>query len=95
MDELRVVGLIKAKKGKEVILAEVLKKVADMTRKEPGCVSYQLHNAHADATLFVTIEGWKSPAAVQQHLSSAHVAEALARKDELIENLEIHPLACI
>lgn len=87
-----VVALIKAKQGKEGMLQELLTGAVAPTRAEPGCLQYDMHRDAADPRLFVFIEMWRSEEALQAHLASAHIQAAMARKDELIETIDIRVL---
>jgi len=88
-----VVALIKAKVGKEKMLETILKTMVDPTRQEAGCIQYDLHRDQSDPRMFVFVEKWKSEKDLQAHLASAHIASAMARKEEFIESLEIRSLA--
>jgi quinol monooxygenase YgiN len=90
-----VVALIKAKVGMEKTLETILKGLVAPTRKESGCLRYDLHRDQADPRMFVFVENWKSVPDLQAHLSSAHIAAGMERKAELIESLEIRSLAQI
>jgi quinol monooxygenase YgiN len=87
-----VVAFVKAKAGKEKELENMLKELVLATRKEKGCHAYNLHHDTNDARSFIFIESWESEAALQAHLATPHIAAAMARKDELIEILEIKTL---
>lgn len=49
------------------------------TRQEPGCIRYELLQNQLNPTEFVFIEEWESEAALNTHLSSPHISEALAQ----------------
>lgn len=95
MSTVPVVAIIRAKPGKEKALADVLKQLVAETHKEPGCVRYALHTSQADARDFVFVERWKSAQDLQSHLAAPHIAEAMARKEELIDAINIMPLASV
>ena len=90
--DLRVVATLKAKAGKEKDLETLMKSVAKDTHREQGCLFYSMHRTQSDPGIFIFVEKWTGPDALQDHLSSPHVAAALARKDELLESIEIVPL---
>jgi quinol monooxygenase YgiN len=89
---LPVVAVIKAKPGKEKALEALLNGVLAPTRKEAGCLVYELFRDKADPRTFVFIESWQSDQALQAHLASPHIQAAMARRDELIEALDIRAL---
>jgi quinol monooxygenase YgiN len=88
-----VIALIKAKAGKEKILEAILSSLVAATRKEAGCIQYDLHRDQADPRMFVFIEKWTSDKDLQTHLASPHIASAMSRKTELIESIDIRSLA--
>jgi quinol monooxygenase YgiN len=92
MNSIRVVATMKAKAGKTAELEKLLNQVVSATHKEPGCQLYSLHRSAADPDMFVFVEKWANAADLDSHLKSPHIAAALARQEELIERLDIHPL---
>ena len=89
---LPVVAVIKAKPGKEKEAESMLKGLLAPTHAESGCLLYALHSVGGDPRTFIFIENWASAEALQAHLSSSHIASALARQTELLESLQIMPL---
>ena len=53
------------------------------TRAEPGCLDFRLHQAVDDPTAFVWYETFADRAAVDAHVSSAHVAGWFALLERL------------
>lgn len=45
------------------------------TRKEDGCLLYDLHESTTDPTRFVFVENWNSREALAAHARSAHLKE--------------------
>ncbi len=63
-------------------LAELRAALADLiraTRREPGCLRYDLHIAADDPTSFVLIEEWATQAALEAHMAQPHTQTALAK----------------
>ena len=81
---LSVVAEITAKPGKEAELRRGLMGLIEPTRKENGCVQYDLHVSTDDPARFVFYENWSSRAALDAHLGSAHIQAMLAVADELL-----------
>ncbi|MFD2271915.1 putative quinol monooxygenase [Undibacterium arcticum] len=54
------------------------------TRREPGCVSYDLFQNNDDPLEFVTIEHWTDQAAADAHLTAPHVVAAIANAGDLL-----------
>jgi quinol monooxygenase YgiN len=49
------------------------------TRREPGCVEYDLCQDISDPTRFAMVEAWESAAALDAHLAQPALREAVAR----------------
>ena len=58
---------VKAKPGQEEAVKEVLLALVEPTRKESGCLCYNLHQAKADKGQFLFYEQWASQAALDAH----------------------------
>jgi quinol monooxygenase YgiN len=80
---LRAVDRIKAKPEGVKAVGELLSGLVEPTRKESGCVSYQLLQNRRDPTDFTFAEEWQSDAAFEAHLSSAHVQQALPKLEAI------------
>ena len=70
---LRVVARIKAKSETVGEVRELLLSLIEPTRKEFGCVSYELLQNREDPTDFTFVEEWESDAAFESHAASDHI----------------------
>jgi (4S)-4-hydroxy-5-phosphonooxypentane-2,3-dione isomerase len=61
-----------AKMGRETDAAALFSKLTDESRKEPGCVMYQLHRHKTEPRRFFIYEQYKDDAALEAHRASAH-----------------------
>ena len=78
-NSLRVVARIKARSDNVSAVRELLSGLVEPTRKESGCVTYQLLQNRKDPTDFTFVEEWQSDSAFDAHLSSDHIIKALPR----------------
>ena len=78
-----VVATFQARPGKEAELRAALLGLVAPTRKEAGCLNYDLHQSPEEPAKFLFYENWTSKAALDVHLQSAHVKALLPRVDEL------------
>jgi quinol monooxygenase YgiN len=83
MKTITVVATFQARLGKEMDLKNALIGLVAPTRKEAGCINYDLHQSPEDAAKFLFHENWTSKAHLDAHLKSAHIAALLPRVDEL------------
>ncbi len=81
-DKLTVVARVRAKPGKEDMVLQYLLAMVEATRKEAGCLNYDLHVSHDDATVFLFYENWSSKAHLDAHAQSAHIQAFRARTAE-------------
>jgi quinol monooxygenase YgiN len=88
---LRVIARAKAKIDQVAQVREILTALVEATRREPGCLSYELLQNHDDPTDFVFVERWASPAAEQAHFVTPHL---LATLQQLTGLLASDPQIC-
>lgn len=81
---VRVLARITARPDKIEELILVLLHLVEETRKENGCISYQLLQNKADLRDFTVIEEWESDSVIDTHLMSAHVQEAFSKAASLL-----------
>ena len=80
---IHVVAHHVARADKVEELKEVLLGLIAPTRREAGCVTYELLQSRSDPTEFTFVEEWTSDLELDTHLQSSHVQQALARFAEL------------
>ncbi|HBB94152.1 MAG TPA: antibiotic biosynthesis monooxygenase [Blastocatellia bacterium] len=70
---VRVVARHKAKSEKIAEVRELLRSLVEPTRKEFGCVTYELLQNREDPTDFTFVEEWESDEAFESHAASDHI----------------------
>jgi quinol monooxygenase YgiN len=83
MKTITVIATFNAKSGKETELKKILLGFIAPTRKEAGCLNYDLHQSPDDPAQFLFHENWTSRAHLDAHLQNDHIKTALPRMDEL------------
>jgi quinol monooxygenase YgiN len=81
---LTVVAEMAAKPGKEDDLRRALTALIEPTRKEEGCVQYDLHVATDSPGRFVFYENWTSRELLDRHLASPHLKAFGAMAGDLL-----------
>ena len=81
---VRVVAKLTARPERAEELASVLLALVGPTRKEKGCMTYELLRNKADSSDFVFVEEWADDAALDAHLATPHLHEALAKAEPLL-----------
>ena len=84
-----VIAEMTANPGKEEELKRHLMVLVEHTRREEGCVQYDLHVSDADPRKFVFVENWTTGEALDRHSKSPHMdafreASASLRADPVV-----------
>jgi quinol monooxygenase YgiN len=66
-------AMVKAKPGQEDAVKTALLTLVEPTRKEPGCLCYNLHESKADPTQFMFYEQWASKEDLDAHGKTPHM----------------------
>ena len=81
---LRVIARARAKAEHITQVREILSALVEPTRRESGCLSYELLQNNADPTDFVFVERWANATAEQAHFVTPHLLSALQRLEGLL-----------
>jgi len=91
--EARIIAFIPAKPDGFDAMRRALTALAEATRAEEGCMSYELTTSDSDPSTFVTIEHWRSQQDADHHVTTDHMAVATATaKGRVAGPLEVHTL---
>lgn len=69
---IKVVAKNFAQEDKINEILELCKELVEMTRKEDGCIKYEMYQDEEDARILTMIEEWESRQALDKHLKSEH-----------------------
>ena len=69
-----------AKAGHEAEVATVFSRLTEESRKEPGCVMYQVHRHKTEPRRFFIYEQYQDDAALEAHRTAPHFLQ-YARKE--------------
>ena len=80
-----------AKVGREIEVASILVKLTEESRKEPGCIMYQVHKHKTEARRFFIYEQYRDDAALEAHRAAPHFLQ-FAKKElpKLADRTEGH-----
>jgi (4S)-4-hydroxy-5-phosphonooxypentane-2,3-dione isomerase len=85
-----------AKAGHEAEVAAVFQKLTEESRKEAGCLMYQVHRHKTDPRRFFLYEQYQDDAALEAHRSTPHflryVKRELPKLGDRIEGQVYEPL---
>jgi quinol monooxygenase YgiN len=83
-DAVTLIVLLRAREGQETILEAELRGMVAPTRKEDGCLRYDLHRSIDTPGALLLHEVWESREAHTEHTHSPHFLRWNARKDALL-----------
>jgi quinol monooxygenase YgiN len=83
-EALTLVVLLKSREGQEPLLEAELRALVGPTRKEDGCIIYDLHRGADTPNSFLLHEVWESREAHRLHTQTPHFIRWNARKDALL-----------
>jgi quinol monooxygenase YgiN len=83
-NQVTVLARFKAKPGMEQQVAEALMALVGPTRKEAGCINYDLHQSFDDKTLFVLYENWTRKKDLDEHLEMPYLRAFLGKADDIL-----------
>ena len=82
--KLTVMALIRAKSEKEEIVKQGLLALLEPTRKEAGCINYDLHQSVGTPGLFMFYENWKSNKDLDEHLKMPYMKDFMRKGREIL-----------
>jgi quinol monooxygenase YgiN len=90
---LYLVATLVAAKGSEATLLGALRALVPQSRREPGCIQYDLHEHTTKPDVFVMYEIWKDQEALDAHVSSNHFQSFLTVAEPILaETLDVKVL---
>jgi quinol monooxygenase YgiN len=87
-DAVTLIVLLRAREGQETLLEAELRALVVPTRKEDGCLTFDLHRSVDTPGAFLLHEVWASRDAHTEHTHTPHFLRWNARKDALLASRE-------
>lgn len=81
---MTVVVILRAREGQEVLLEAELRALVAPTRREEGCIRYDIHRSLEGPPAFLLHEVWETREHHTQHTKTPHFLRWNARKDALL-----------
>jgi quinol monooxygenase YgiN len=85
---LTLVVTLRAKEGQQLLLEAELRALIGPTRKEEGCLQYDLHRAADQTGIYLFHEVWETREHHVAHTRTSHFLRWNARKDSLLASKE-------
>ena len=83
-DSIRIVAKVVADPDSVDQVCSILSDLVEPTRKESGCINYELLQNRTDPSDFTFVEEWETDAAIDAHLTAKHISDALTKLAGLI-----------
>ncbi len=88
-DAVTLVVLLKSRDGQEPLLEAELRALVGPTRREDGCITYDLHRGADAPGSFLLHEVWASREHHRLHTQTPHFIRWNARKDALLATRDV------
>src|SRR5438445_2393487 len=83
-DAVTLMVILRAREGQETLLEAELRALVGPSRREEGCLTYNLHRAIDAPGALLLHEVWASREAHTEHIHTPHFLRWNARKDALL-----------
>lgn len=81
-----VLARITAKNGLEDAVFSELLTLVDSTRREEGCITYDLYRSSCDPAVFIFHETWRSQEDLDRHFEMPHLLAFRSKAGEMLTN---------
>jgi quinol monooxygenase YgiN len=88
-DAVTLVVQLRPRDGQEMLLEAELRALVGPTRKEDGCLTYDLHRSAEGPAAYLLHEIWARREAHSKHTNTAHFLRWNARKDALLASRDV------
>lgn len=90
---LTIVARIEAKKDKVDLVKSELIKLIEPTRKEQGCLQYDLHQENENPAIFIFYENWENRELWKIHMNNDHLKAYIEATDGAVENFTVNEMS--
>lgn len=87
---IKVVAKKLVNEGKLEDVISLYEQLVQATRKEEGCIKYELYQDDKESRILAVIEEWESREALDKHMKAEHFTRIVPMIGELIEKAEIN-----
>jgi quinol monooxygenase YgiN len=88
-DAVTLIVQLRPREGQVTLLEAELRALLGPTRKEDGCLTYDLHRSVEAPSAFLLHEVWASREAHSRHTNTPHFLRWNARKDSLLSSRDV------
>jgi quinol monooxygenase YgiN len=95
MSKLTVVAKVVAKQESRENVQRELLKLIKPTRKENGCIEYNLHQDNEDPAIYIFYEIWENSACLESHMNTDHFKNFVNVVGSMVEEIVVHKMTRI
>jgi quinol monooxygenase YgiN len=95
MSKLTIVARIKADPDRIDLVKTELEKLIAPSRRDAGCLQYDLHQDNEDPSLFLFYENWESRELWQAHMNTRHLKDYKAATEGAVEEFTLNEMTHI
>jgi len=95
MSKLTIVANIYAQRGQIDLVKTELEKLVPITRREAGCIQYDLHQDNDHPSHFMLFETWESRKLWQTHMNAAHLAAYMEATEGAVAEFTLNEMTHI
>lgn len=92
---LTIIARIEAKKYKIDFVRSELLKLVEPTRRENGCLQYDLHQDNGNPEVFILYENWESRELWQVHMNNDNLKAYMDATDGSVADLILNEMSQI
>ena len=92
---LTIIARIEAKKNKVDLVKSELLKLIEPTRKEQGCLQYDLHQDNDNPEVFMFYENWRNRELWQTHMNNDHLKAYTKATEDAIKDFALNEMSQI
>ena len=94
-EQLTIVARIEAEKDRIEMVKSELIKLIEPTRKEEGCLQYDLHQDNDNPEIFLFYENWESRELWQRHMNNDHLAAYMEATEGAVANFVVNEMRLV
>lgn len=92
-DTLIIIAHIEARERKLDLVKKEVLALIEPTKKEQGCLRYELNQDHTNPNLFIFTEEWENHDLWQKHMENTHLQAFVKTTDGTLEKLEVYQMS--
>jgi len=94
-NNLTIVARVEAKEDKIEFVKSELIKLIEPTRKEAGCIKYELNQDNENPAVFIFYEKWENRELWQDHMNTDHLVAYKEATEGSVDNIILNEMTLV